>query len=159
MDCRSRFLEPAGKTTPARDVFTGDDRMNRKIIVVLLFAGTLLLLSGCSAITAGTSQTSTKSEKSTFTAKTEVKETELVLKPGMVFHTLSIRRMKLTAGKITLTLTGPDGKVVWEQSFLDTADFRRDLTFDSLPGKWILRIELSEASGSYDLVWRAGNTP
>jgi hypothetical protein len=133
--------------------------MNRKIIVSLLFAETLLLLAGCSAFTGGTSQISTKTEKSTFTVKTEVEETELVLEPGMVYHTLSIRRIKLTSAKLTLTLTCPDGKVVGEQSFRDAVDFRRDLTFDSLPGQWILRIELSEAAGSYDLVWRAGNTP
>jgi hypothetical protein len=77
----------------------------------------------------------------------------------MAFHTLSIRRIKLTAGQLTLTLVGPDESVAWEQTYVAPADVRRDLTPDSLTGKWILRIEVSEASGSYDLVWRAGNTP
>lgn len=133
--------------------------MKRSGIITFFVAGALLALTGCSSILNGTSQVSTRSEKSTFDAATEIKETEINIEPGMVFHTLLIRKIRLTAGTFKITLIGPDESVVWEESFADSADFDSDLTFDSLPGKWILRIELTDATGSYDLVWRAGNTP
>jgi hypothetical protein len=134
-------------------------KMRKVGLFIFLAAGFLLGLPGCSSSVNGTSQISTRSEKSTFTAKTMTQETELIIEPSMAFHTLSIRRIKLTAGQLTLTLVGPDESVAWEQTYVAPADVRRDLTPDSLTGKWILRIEVSEASGSYDLVWRAGNTP
>ena len=133
--------------------------MKKSRYIAILLAGMLLALTGCSSILNGTSQVSTRSEKSNFDAATEVKVTELVIEPGMAVHTLSIRKIKLTSGTLKITLIGPDESVVWEQTFADSADFRRDLTLDLLLGKWILRIELTEATGSFDLVWRAGNTP
>ena len=133
--------------------------MKKGGVIALLLAGALLALTGCSSTLNGTSQVSTRSEKSTFDAATEIKETEIIIEPGMVFHTLLIRKIRLTAGTLKITLIGPDGSVVWEQTFSDSADFKRDLTLDALQGKWILRIELTDATGSYDLVWRAANTP
>ncbi|MBN2083898.1 MAG: hypothetical protein JW748_01650 [Anaerolineales bacterium] len=133
--------------------------MKRRGFFAFLLAGTLLVLSACSTSVNGTRRVSTRSEGLTFTNSSDTYENELTIEPGMVFHTLSIKRIKLTSGGLTLTLIGPDGSVVWEQSFADSADFRRDLSLDALLGKWILRIELTGATGSYDLVWRAGNTP
>ncbi|GEM_PF-3120052 len=133
--------------------------MNKHVIITLFFAGALVALTGCSSTLNGTSQVSTRSEKSTFDAATEIKETEIIIEPGMVFHTLLIRKIRLTAGTLKITLLGPDESIVWEQTFADSADFKRDLTLEALPGKWLLRVELTEATGSYDLVWRAGNTP
>src|SRR4030042_6099754 len=121
--------------------------MKKGGVIALLLAGALLALTGCSSTLNGTSQVSTRSEKSTFDAATEIKETERIIEPGMVFHTLLIRKIRLTAGTLKITLIGPDGSVVWEQAFTDSADFKRDLTLDALQGKWILRIELTDETG------------
>ncbi len=126
---------------------------------ILLVTGVLLALTGCYSTINGTSQISTRSEKLNFTHATEIKETELVIEPGMEFHTLSIRKINLSSGAIKFTLIGPDESVVWEQAFADSTDFQRDLTLDAIQGKWLLRIELTNATGSYDLVWRGANTP
>jgi hypothetical protein len=133
--------------------------MRKRILVAIMLAGGLFLLAGCSASVGGIRQVSERSEKSNFADDTKVYETELVIEPSMAFHTLSIRSLRLDAGGLKLTLTGPADSVVWEQAFTAPETFQREMKLDLLAGKWILRIETIGATGGYDIFWRAASVP
>ena len=133
--------------------------MKRSLFVVISLVGALLLLPGCSSYINGTQQKTTRSFKSNFTADAKTSETELVVEPLMVLHTLSIRSLRLSTGNLTLSLLAPDGTIVWERTFTAPTNFHRDLTLDSIKGLWILKVEQTDATGNYDITWKAANVP
>jgi hypothetical protein len=63
--------------------------------------------------------------------------------------------VEVEEGTLTLTLTGPDGTTLWEETFEeDAADVLRLNASQS--GRYQLRIEGDSTRGAFDVSWRTG---
>ena len=123
--------------------------------VTLLAALILMCVQACSGN--GTSSTASSTSRSDFTAETRLEVDELEIKPEMNSNILKIREMNLDAGQLVFLLSTPDGHVQWEETFTAPATYQHTFDLDMTPGTWKLEIKLDNATGNYDIQWKASN--
>ena len=114
----------------------------------------LTLVPACSSF--GTHSAATSTFRSDFTAKTRLEVDELEVKPVMSSNILKIKT-RLDAGQLTFRLFKPAGDVQWEKTLTTRANYQQILNLAVTPGIWKLEIELENASGNYDIQWKASN--
>ena len=114
----------------------------------------LTFVPACSS--AGTHSAANSTSRSNFIAKTRIEVDELEVKPVMSSNILKIKT-RLDAGQLTLRLFKPAGDVQWEKTLTTHADYQQTFNLDVTPGTWKLEIELENASGNYDIQWKAAN--
>jgi len=123
---------------------------------VTLFAVLIsVFVQACSG--GGTSTTASSTLHTAFDMETSVEVNELEIKPEMNFNTLSINEMSLEAGRLAFKLSSPDGDVQWEEAFTAPAKYQQRFDLALTPGTWQLEIELKEATGNYDIEWKASD--
>ena len=114
----------------------------------------LTFVPACSST--GTHSAATSTSRSDFTAKTRIEVHELEVKPVMSSNILKIKT-GLDAGQLTFRLFKPAGDVQWEKTLTTRANYQQTFNLDVTPGTWKLEIELENASGNYDIQWKASN--
>lgn len=114
----------------------------------------LTFVPACSST--GSHSAATSNSKSNFTVKNRLDVDELEVKPAMSTHTLRIKT-SLGAGQLTFRLFKPDGGVQWEKTLTTRANYQQAFDLDVTPGTWKLEIVLENASGDYDVRWKASN--
>ena len=122
--------------------------------VALVAILALTFVPACSST--GTHSAATGTSRSHFTAKTRIEVGELEVKPVMSSNILKIKT-RLDAGQLTLRLFKPAGDVQWEKTLATRANYQQTFSLDVTPGTWKLEIELENASGNYDIQWKASN--
>jgi hypothetical protein len=114
----------------------------------------LTFVPACSST--GTRSDASSTSRSNFTAKTRIEVDELEVKPVMNSNILKIKT-GLDAGQLTFRLFKPAGDVQWEKTLATPANYQQTFNLDVTPGIWKLEIELENASGNYDIQWKASN--
>jgi len=114
----------------------------------------LTLVPACSS--SGTHSAASSTSRSNFIAKTRIEVDELEVKPVMSSNILKIKT-RLDAGQLTFRLFKPAGDVQWEKTLTTRANYQQTFNLDVTPGTWKLEIELENASGNYDIQWKASN--
>lgn len=128
----------------------------KKILHIILIAIMIsLLVQACSST--GTSSTASSTSRSDFIAETGSEVDEVDVKPEMTSNVLRIEEMKLTAGQLVFRLSSPDGQVQWEETFTAPTNYQHTFDLDVTPGIWKLEIKLENATGNYDIRWKASN--
>jgi len=61
----------------------------------------------------------------------------------------------LDNGTVALSLTDPEGNVVWEEDVDSLKGLSASMRFDPIPGLWTMRLDPDQATGEYDVTWRA----
>jgi len=123
---------------------------------VTLFAILLsIFVQACSGN--DTSSTSSSTSQTAFNMESSIEVNELEITPEMNSNILRINEMNLEAGRLVFTLSAPDGNVQWEEAFTAPAEYQHSSDLDVTPGTWQLEIELEEATGNYDIEWRASD--
>jgi hypothetical protein len=130
-------------------------RIKPTLYITLFAILVSILVQACSGTV--TSLTATSTSRTSFSKETSIEEVELQLKPEMVSHVLGIKKILLNAGRSAFKLTSPDGQIQWEEAFTAPANYQYSFDLDVIPGVWKLEIELEDATGSYDIQWRASN--
>jgi len=123
-----------------------------QVALVAIFA--LTFVPACSST--GTHSAATSTSRSNFTAKTRIEVDELEVEPVMSFNILKIKT-GLDAGQLTFRLFKPAGDVQWEKTLTTHANYQQTFNLDLTPGTWKLEIELENASGNYNIQWKASN--
>ena len=106
----------------------------------------------------GKSLYSSSTSKSTFTSKTDIEIDEVEVKQGMLSNYLVIKNISISTGRLTLKLYSPDGQIVWENTLeAPVNNYQHNYDLELTPGIWKLEIEFIDATGSYDIQWKATN--
>lgn len=125
------------------------------LLIVLSVFTSLTFLQACSR--AGASSTSSTTSKTDFVMETRLDVDELEVRPDMISNRLKIKKMNLDAGQLTFRLFTPAGDVQWEKTFTAPADFEQPFDLEATPGIWKLEIETEDATGNYNIQWKASN--
>jgi hypothetical protein len=123
--------------------------------VTLLAVLVSIFVQACSG--AATSSTASSTSRTAFSIETSNEVAELEIQPEMTSNILMINKMSLESGRLVFKLSSPDGGIQWEEAFTAPADYQHTLDLDVTPGIWKLEIELENATGDYDIEWRASN--
>ena len=115
----------------------------------------VIFLQACSSN--GISSTASSTSRISFSGETSIEANELEIKPEMSSNILTIKKMNLKSGQLIFKLSSPDGHIQWEETFTAPADYQHTLNLEVTPGTWKLQIELKDATGNYDLAWKASN--
>jgi len=126
--------------------------MLKVTLIVILFSA---YVQACSGI--GTSSTASSTSKTAFDMGTSIEVDEIDIRPEMSSNTLRINEMSLEAGRLSFKLSSSDGNIQWEESFTAPADYKHTFDLDVMPGVWKLEIELEDATGNYNIEWRASD--
>ena len=134
-------------------------KLRTRLPAALFAVLALMLVSACSSAGLGlaNSSTSTNRSSSHFTADTKLDVIELEVRPAMRSNRLEIKQVRLDAGTVTARLSTPDGQVQWEKTFTAPDTSRQTLSLDAVPGTWKLELQLENATGAYQVQWRASN--
>jgi len=123
--------------------------------VILLAILVSIFFQACSGSV--TSSAGSSTSQTAFSSETSVTVNELDIKPEMSSNTLRIKKISLDSGRIVFKLSSPDGQIQWEEAFTGPVDKQYTFDLDATPGIWKLEIELENATGNYDIEWRASN--
>jgi len=123
--------------------------------VILLAILVSIFFQACSGSV--TSSAGSSTSQTAFSSETSVTVNELDIKPEMSSNTLRIKKISLDSGRIVFKLSSPDGQIQWEEAFTAPVDKQYTFDLDATPGIWKLEIELENATGNYDIEWRASN--
>jgi len=130
-------------------------RIKTTLNVTLLAILVSIFVQACSGT--GTSSTASSTSRTAFSIETSIEVNELEIKPEMSSNILRIEEMSLDSGRLVFKLFSPDGHIQWEEAFTAPADYQHTFDLDVTPGIWKLEIELENATGNYDIQWRASN--
>ena len=130
-------------------------RFKTTLNVTLLALLVSIFVQACSGTV--TSSTASSTSRTAFSTETSTEVDELEIKPEMNSNVLRIRKMSLDSGRLVFKLSSPDGLIQWEEAFTAPADYQHTLDLDVTPGTWKLEIELENATGNYNIEWRASN--
>ena len=130
-------------------------RIKTVLNVTLLAILVSICVQACSGT--GTSSTASSTSRTAFSSETSIEVDELEIKPEMSSNILSIKKMSLDSGRLVFKLSSPDGRIQWEEAFTAPADYQHPFDLDVTPGIWKLEIELENATGNYNIQWRASN--
>lgn len=124
---------------------------NIKTLVMIMALG-MSLLAGCT-VSSGTAIKMTEDNNShrmsaTYSKFNGYKKTTLKLKNDEE-KTVNVD-IETTKGEIDLTITHEDGTVAYEGDNLETSTFEVNLDKE---GKYTIRIDADDHSGSYDINW------
>jgi hypothetical protein len=114
----------------------------------------LVMVQGCTKLSGNFSQ-STSGSKNNFTAESKLHLVEIEIKSNMIINTLQIQNLRLKDGEIVLRLISPDGKMKWEKRLTAPSYLRETFDLETDPGKWKLEIDLKNATGKYQVLWKA----
>lgn len=64
-------------------------------------------------------------------------------------------RMQVNEGSVRWRLIDPQGRLRWQGASVQRRTIRDQQRFEAIPGTWQLEIEFSDASGEYEIEWRA----
>jgi hypothetical protein len=127
-------------------------RIKTTLNVTLLAILVSIFVQACSGT--GTS-TASSTSRIAFSIETSIEVDELEIKSEMSSNILRIKKMSLDSGRLVFKLSSPDGRIQWEEAFTAPADYQHTFDLDVTPGIWKLEIELENATGNYDIQWRA----
>jgi len=130
--------------------------MSQKIGKFILLIGLCILcLQGCKS--AGTSSVSSTTSRSNFNEATRTDVINLEVKAEMVTNKLFIKSLRLDEGEMNCRLISADGTVEWEETLSGARVYQQTFHLDDTVGTWTLEIELIDATGRYDIRWKASN--
>jgi hypothetical protein len=129
-------------------------RKNLSISILLVLA---ICLVACSVTIGSNSSKSEQSSKSDFEGKTEVTTGEMEIRTGMIVNTVTIKKMVLQTGSITLTLYRPNGEVFLTKAFTAPVDTSDIIKMDMDTGVWKMKMEYKDATGNFFIKWNAHN--
>lgn len=135
--------------------------MKQKTKIAMIALVIMLFILSCSIIEVdnspvnGSSSNSNSTSKSTFTDKTEIVIIDLEVKPDMRINLLKINNFKLDEGIVSLRLLDPDKEIHLDKTLSAPAKYHEHFDLEIIPGFWQLEIEMSDASGSYNIKWEA----
>ena len=130
-------------------------KITKLIKIVVCMAVMLGLLQACSWN--GNSSIASSSSTTNFTEEIGLDVLQVDFMPDMVSNTLRIKRLTVNDGQIVLRLFSPDGEVQWEEVLTAPTTYKHTYDLDTTVGTWKLKIEFENASGSYDISWKASN--
>lgn len=114
-------------------------------------------LLACSARMDGNSSRSSQSSKKDFENETSTTISEMEILPLMVENVVTIKKMELSSGRISITIYRPDGEVFLERIYtapLETSDV---IHLDMDRGVWKMKMEYVGATGNFFIKWNANN--
>jgi hypothetical protein len=129
-------------------------RKNLSISILLVLA---IGLVACSAANGSTSMKSKQSSKADFEDKTEVTTGEMEIRTGMIENVVTIQKMVLQTGSITITLYRPNGDVFLTKTFIAPVDTSEGIKMDLDTGVWKMKMEYEDATGNFFIKWNANN--
>jgi len=130
-------------------------RIIKILNVTLLAILASILVQACSGT--NTSSRASSTSRTDFSTETSTEVVELAINPEMNSNVLRIKRMSLDSGRIVFKLSSPDGHIQWEEAFSAPTHYQHTFDLDNTPGTWKLEIELENATGNYNIEWRASN--
>jgi len=130
-------------------------RIKNTLNITLLATLVLIFVQACSST--DTSSTASSTSRTAFSIETSMDVNHLEVKPEMTSNILKINRIHLDSGQLAFKLSAPDGQIKWEEVFTAPANYQHIFNLDVTPGIWKLEIELENATGDYDIDWRASN--
>jgi hypothetical protein len=130
-------------------------KFNKPFIVTLCLVIGLVLLQACSS--AGNISKTSSSSRHVFSPESGVHEVKIKVKSNMVVNTLQITEVRVNDGQVVLRLYSPAGELQWEEILTAPTTYQQTYNLDATPGSWKLEIELKNASGMYDVLWRASD--
>ena len=124
-------------------------RAARRLALVLLLAAALLGACSCA------SSRSTVHKAGRYRKATRVDSYILIAKeragrPGLVIE------IDNDAGRVSWTLTDPQGRVAWQDSVQGDESAKRAAKLERIVGEWTIELELVDATGRYEVRWEAG---
>jgi len=132
---------------------TGEITM--KIYPALIVTLLVILFQACSAT--DITSTATSTSRIAFSDETSIDVDELEIKSEMNSNILTIKKISLSSGRLVFKLSSPDGHTQLEEVFTAPADYQHTFDLKVIPGAWKLEIELKNATGNYDIQWRASD--
>ena len=130
-------------------------KLRTRLGTALLAMVVLVLVQACSQ--AGNRSTASSTSNSDFAAETRLDTVEVEIKPAMRSNRLEIKTAHVDAGTLTLRLSTPEGEVQWEKTLTAPEAYKHTFDLDLTPGTWKLELQLENASGAYQVRWRASN--
>ena len=71
-------------------------------------------------------------------------------RPGLVIE------IDNDAGRVSWTLTDPQGRVAWQDSVQGDENAKRAAKLERIVGEWTIELELVDATGRYEFRWEGG---
>jgi hypothetical protein len=67
--------------------------------------------------------------------------------------------LRIDEGSVVYTLIDPNGEVRWQGETTSGVQFNQAHGFGGISGEWIFQIELTDATGEYDIYWFGNYNP
>ncbi|MCX5646489.1 MAG: hypothetical protein NTZ17_17680 [Phycisphaerae bacterium] len=120
-------------------------------ITLLVLIASLLFPAGCvSTGHHGQSTTSSRSVRN----EAGIRRLPYELPKSAAHLSLSLT-LRASEGSFVYTLVDPHGTVVWQGRVSAGQSCNETRPFTPVPGKWLLTLEMENATGSYDIAWKS----
>jgi hypothetical protein len=120
-------------------------------VTLLVLIASLLFPAGC-ASTGHHGQSTTSSRSIRNEAGMRRLPYEL---PKSAAHLSLSLTLRASEGSLVYTLVDPDGTVVWQGRVNASQSLNESRPLKPVPGKWLLTLEMENATGSYDIAWKS----
>jgi outer membrane biogenesis lipoprotein LolB len=127
-----------------------------KIVRSILLLTAVFLLTACSASVewARSHGQALNQSSADFADETETRSHTLTVRESMQTIIFDLEAT-VSQGAVTFRLLNPDGTPLWEQEVTPDGQLTTSKRYTPTAGEWTLEVMLLDASGEYELVWRA----
>jgi hypothetical protein len=120
-------------------------------LALILFSASLLFPAGCA---------STGPHGDSRASRNSVRNQAGLLRhpyelPKRAKHLTLSLMLRASEGSFVYTLTDPRGTVTWQGRVSAGQSCNETRPFTPVPGKWVLTLEMENATGSYDVAWKS----
>ena len=126
-------------------------RKLKTLLIILLVSGFLMSACNSSTVRVGWVCLNSSNELSCKYKLFSGQETENINLDIGEKLTMSID-IQVVSGEMKISLTNPNGEVVWEENLNDTASYTKNIQASD-SGNYLLVIEGIETEGSFDIKW------